>query len=93
MFDLTCEDALPEDDEWAQNYVLEHGGWEEDEGQSSSSFEVVLDSGADVSVMPESWLHMGFGKATSEGHVQMRPVFEGKQTFVEFAADSDLERW
>ena len=73
VFDLTCEDALPGDDEWSQNYVrvLEHGGLEEEGGQSYSSFEVVLDSGADVSVMPESWLHMGIGQATSEGQVQM----------------------
>ena len=80
VFDLTCEDALPGDDEWTQNYVrvLEHRGWEEDGVQSYSSFEVVLDSGADVSVMPESWLHMGIGKATSEGQVQMRDAQGGE---------------
>ena len=71
-------DALPGDEEWVQtewdkNWVqmVQHGP---DEGWSSDGVkvEVVLDSGADVSVMPEQWLHLDVGKSGPPGHVLMR---------------------
>ena len=59
--------------EWAKNCVqmVQHGP---DEGWSNDgvTVEVVLDSGADVSVMPEQWLHLDVGQSGPPGHVLMR---------------------
>ena len=51
--------------------MVQHGP---DEGWSNDgvTVEVVLDSGADVSVMPEQWLHLDVGQSGPPGHVLMR---------------------
>ena len=43
-------------------------GWKPE----GSRVEIVLDSGADVSVMPEQWLQLELGHAVPTGHVLMR---------------------
>ena len=72
VYDMTTTDAYPEDFDWVVRGVHGHIPeapvlWERD----PNVCEVVLDSGADVSVMPVAWLDHGFG-SVAHGQVRMQ---------------------
>ncbi|CAE6963910.1 unnamed protein product [Symbiodinium sp. CCMP2592] len=77
-FDMTMSDALPGDEDWVQcdwakTYVqmVQQGpaeGWTSE----GTKVEVVLGSGADVSVMPEQWLQLDVGQNAPGERVLMR---------------------
>ncbi|CAE7352802.1 unnamed protein product, partial [Symbiodinium sp. CCMP2456] len=61
VHDMTTTDTYSSDLEWLVRGVTQHSEasdtWEHD----SNCCEIVLDSGADVSVMPARWLEQGYG--------------------------------
>ena len=70
VFDMTTTDSYPNDLEWVVRGVKDHAPQATASWESDPNFcEIVLDSGADVSVMPVEWLEHGFG---SVGHGQVR---------------------
>ena len=74
-FDLSVSDAFPGDEEWVKDHVQmvqQDPGPAEGWKPEGSRVEIVLDSGADVSVMPEQWLQLELGHAVPTGHVLMR---------------------
>ncbi|CAE7728347.1 RE2 [Symbiodinium sp. CCMP2592] len=78
VFDMTMSDALPGDEDWVQcdwakTYVqMVQQGPSEGWTSEGIKVEVVLDSGADVSVMPEQWLQMDVGQNAPGERVLMR---------------------
>ena len=79
--DMSQTDAIPGDEYWIERYRIfgvtggcpdaDYAG-EVGTNLSGGYFEVTLDSGADVSVMPQSWLEQGVGEPLSQpGHVVM----------------------
>ena len=74
-FDLSMDDALPGDDGWVKDYVRMVDNSELETGPpcGGQCWELVLDSGADVSVMPAECLEHAVGtEDVSSGYVSMR---------------------
>ena len=76
------DDALPGDDGWIKDYVRMVGNGELEPGPppGGQCWELVLDSGADVSVMPAEWLEHAVGtEDVNSGYVSMRDA-QGRDT-------------